>query len=93
MPVVPSFRALPFLLLFMVGCLSSFTSFRFLSSSPLLLGSFGGMLFLSPINSNLLAAKLFSITNFVTKSVEHGTLSLVTSHFPVLLVSSGSSII
>ena len=93
LPVVPGARIFPTLLLIVVICLFILTLTRPLVYSPLSAAALGGMLFLSPINSNFSSAKLFFFINFITKTVEHGALNSVTLRFPLIVVSSGSSLI
>ena len=93
LPVVPGARVLPVLLLFAVLYLSIFRSTQPSTPPPLLAASLGSMLFLSPINSNFSSVNLFFLTNFLTKTVEHGALNSVTLRFPFIVVSSGSSLI
>ena len=93
LPVVPGARIFPTLLLIVVICLFILTLTRPLVYSPLSAAALGGMLFLSPINSNFSSAKLFFFINFITKTVEHGALNSITLRFPLIVVSSGSSLI
>lgn len=90
--VVPGLRFLPTCILILTIVLYIINvNTRFIFPS-VLSASFGSMLFLTPINSNLVSLRAFGIMRSLTKSVEHGLLPHLTISVPLMSVLSVSRV-